>query len=138
MLQWLPKPSARVAIKVTRDKVGLPTYHISDEKTYIEDDYGKERIDRRETVVRQRMLKYLTLDAVDAEVQVLNKKDSNGGDKSYGNAYYQALAVDLVGALLPPRTDLTGEDDSDAGRHEISEERNDAGYRSYRINRSYT
>lgn len=36
MLQWLPKPSARVAIKVTRDKVGLPTYHISDEKTYVE------------------------------------------------------------------------------------------------------
>ena len=84
------------------------------------------------------MLKNLPLDAVDAEVQVLNKKDSNGGDKSYGNAYYQTLAVDLIGALLPSRTDLTGEDDSDAGRHEISEESNNAGYRSYRIYRSYT
>lgn len=36
MLQWLPKPLARVAIKVTMDKVGFPTYHISNEKTYIE------------------------------------------------------------------------------------------------------
>ena len=33
MLQWLPKPSARVAIKVTRDKVGLPTYLTPNQQT---------------------------------------------------------------------------------------------------------
>lgn len=40
MLQWLPKPMARVATKITKDKIGSTVYHILDEKTYSEGPDG--------------------------------------------------------------------------------------------------
>ena len=36
MLQWLPKPKARVAAKITKDKIGSTVYHIVDEETFSE------------------------------------------------------------------------------------------------------
>lgn len=40
MLQWLPKPMARVATKITKDKIGSTVYHILDEKTCSEGPDG--------------------------------------------------------------------------------------------------
>ena len=73
----------------------------------IEDDDRQQGIDRSEHIVFQRLVAYLPRDTVDAEINVLHKKDSERRYQPDEKADDQSLTEDLVGTLLFHRPDLS-------------------------------